>query len=345
MLEPSEWTIVDCPNDQVPLLIVIIDTEADFDWSRAGTRTARGVSSIKQQWQAQKIFDRYAVKPTYVVDYPVSSRPEAYEVIRGIYEAGRCEIGAHLQPWDTPPIVEELDERNSYPGNLPVELERAKLKALTESITEHIGVRPRIYKAGRYGVGRSTPQILAELGYEIDVSVVPGTDLSRQHGPDFSHCDARPYWFGDILELPLSVGFVGLLATMGERLRKLTMNESLKGLHVPGVLARLGLLERITITPEGITVEEQKRVTSALLRRGHRIFSLTYHSPSLAPGNTPYVRNDADLRQFLERIEHYLDFFMIKVGGRAATPFEVKALAARTNPPLRSPRPQSAGRN
>jgi hypothetical protein len=107
------------------------------------------------------------------------------------------------------------------------------------------------------------------------------------------------------------------------------MNERLKALHVPGILARLGLVERIKLTPEGISFEEQRRLTRALLRKGYRVFSLTYHSPSLAPGNTPYVRSDADLRGFLERIDRYLKFFIEEVGGRPATPFEVKALAER----------------
>jgi hypothetical protein len=112
------------------------------------------------------------------------------------------------------------------------------------------------------------------------------------------------------------------------------MNERLKALHVPGILARLGLLERITLTPEGISFEEQRRLTRALLRKGHRVFSFTYHSPSLAPGNTPYVRNEADLRAFLQRIEEYLRFFTEEVGGQAATPFEVKAHAERWSAPL-----------
>jgi len=64
-----------------------------------------------------------------------------------------------------------------------------------------------------------------------------------------------------------------------------------------------------------------------LLRKGHRVFNFTYHSPSLLPGNTPYVKNELDLREFLGRIEQYLEFFAREVSGRAATPFEVKALA------------------
>jgi hypothetical protein len=117
------------------------------------------------------------------------------------------------------------------------------------------------------------------------------------------------------------------------------MNERLKALHVPGVLARLRLVERITLTPEGISFEEQRRLTRALLRKGHRVFSFCYHSPSLAPGNTPYVRNHEDLRAFLQRIEQYLKFFTEEVGGRAATPFEVKTLAEQcTGRPATGPK-------
>ena len=220
----------------------------------------------------------------------MSSTPEAYEIIRDFHRSGACEIGAHLQPWDNPPFVEPKTDENSYPGNLPFELEREKLVQLSRIIQENIGTRPRIYKAGRYGVGHSTARILAELGYEIDLSVVPGTDLSPQFGPDFSHCGVRPYWFGEaeaLLEIPLSIGYAGLLAHSGGLAYALTMNARLKALHVPGILARLHLIERISLTPEGISFEEQRRLTRALLREGQRVFNFTYHSPSLAPGNTP----------------------------------------------------------
>jgi len=288
------------------MVVVVVDTEAEFDWARQRPRRAMGVTSVKSQMKVQRIFERYQVRPTYVLDYPVSSTPEAYEVIRELHRSGTCEIGAHLQPWDNPPFFERKTDENSYPGNLPFELEREKLLRLSRIIEENVGVRPRIYKAGRYGVGRATAQILAELGYEIDLSVVPGTDLTRQFGPDFSHCGAHPYWFGKapaLLEIPLSIGYTGLLAHTGGLAYALTMNERLKTLHV--------------------------RLTRALLHEGQRIFSFSYHSPSLAPGNTPYVRNEADLRGFLRQIEQYLEFFATEVGGRAATPFEVKALAER----------------
>jgi hypothetical protein len=318
------------PAEEPPLVVVVVDTEAEFDWARQRPRRAMGVTSVKSQMQAQRIFERHHIRPTYVLDYPVSSTPEAYQIIRELHQSGSCEIGAHLQPWDNPPFFERRTDENSYPGNLPYELEREKLVRLSQIIQENVGVRPRIYKAGRYGVGRGTAQILAELGYEIDLSVVPGTNLTRQFGPDFSHCGNYPYWFGKsptLLEIPLSIGYTGLLAHTGSLAYGLTMNDRLKAWHVPGVLARLGLVERITLTPEGISFDEQRRLTRALLHAGQRVFSLSYHSSSLAPGNTPYVQTEEDLRAFLRRIEQYLDFFFGEIGGCAATPFEVKELA------------------
>src|SRR4051812_33858741 len=332
MLDRTGLRLITWPADQLPMLVVVIDTEAEFHWTATGSRRANGVTSVKASLQVQPVFERYNVRPTFVVDYPVSTIPEGYEVIRDFYKSGVCEVGAHLQPWDTPPFVEEITDRNSYPGNLAPEVEREKLVRLTAAIAENIGIQPRIYKAGRYGFGLSTPGILAELGYEIDVSVVPGTDLRRHFGPDFSKCPAHPYWFGAnpaLLEIPLSVGYTGLLARFPAIARALTTSPLLTALHLPGVLSHLHLLDRIVLTPEGVTFEEQRRLTRAMLRRGYRVFSLVYHSPSLAPGNTPYVRNAAELRSFLRRIEQYIEFFMGEAGGRPATLFEIKEQAPR----------------
>jgi hypothetical protein len=332
MIDASIREVIAWPPDQQPMLAVVVDTEAEFDWVSSPSRRAVGVTSVKDLRRVLPVFQRYNVKPTLVVDYPVSTIQEGYEIIRDFHRSGDCEVGAHLQPWDTPPFIEEINERNSYAGNLAPEVEREKLVRLTGAIVQNIGVQPRIYKAGRYGIGSATPGILAELGYEIDASVLAGTDLRRHCGPDFSKCPARPCWLNTepaLLEIPMSVGYTGLLAGFPATARALTTHPFLKALRLPGVLSHLGLLDRVVLTPEGITFEEQRRLTRAMLRRGHRVFSLTFHSPSLAPGNTPYVRDPAQLRSFVERIERYLEFFMTEIGGRAATPFEIKEQVSR----------------
>jgi hypothetical protein len=90
-------------------------------------------------------------------------------------------------------------------------------------------------------------------------------------------------------------------------------------LRVPGVLARAGLVARSRLTPEGTPVAEQCALLEAMARRGHRLFSLTYHSPSLEPGHTPYVRDEAELERFLLAIETVLTFFRDEMGGRFTT--------------------------
>ena len=141
----------------------------------------------------------------------------------------------------------------------------------------------------------------------------------------------------------MSVGYTGLLAGFPAMARALTKHPLLTALRLRAVLARLRLLDRIVLTPEGITFEEQRRLTRAMLRRGYRVFSLTFHSPSLAPGNTPYVRDSAQLQSFLRRIEQYLEFFMTEVGGHAVTPFEIKERALRLSATAQSCQDGGAG--
>ena len=77
MLDPETWKTIHWPAEQPPMLVVVVDTEAEFDWEAARPRRARGVTSVKSQGRAQRIFERYSVRPTFVLDFPVSSTPEA----------------------------------------------------------------------------------------------------------------------------------------------------------------------------------------------------------------------------------------------------------------------------
>jgi len=245
---------------------------------------------------------------------------------------GRCGIGAHLHPWVNPPFEEEVCARNSYPCNLSMNLELRKLTALTETISRNFGVRPVLYKAGRYGADAETTAALEALHYEIDCSMLPWTDLTAQSGPDFHRCSNDLYWFGEgsrLLEIPLTTGLVGGLQRVGQGLYWWLDSLQARRLRLTGAFARAGLLERIRLTPEGSTLSDAKRVSRILLDHyGQRVFTLTYHSPSLEPGHTPYVRSEADLAGFLGWIEGYLEFFFGQLGGVGSTPAEVFRLAA-----------------
>jgi len=317
------------PRSQAPLLAVVVDTEEEFDWAKPLTRESTGVGHIRSQLRAQQVYARFGLKPLYVIDYPVASQPAGFEPLREWAQAGACDIGTHLHPWVSPPFDEAVSNRNSYPGNLPASLERAKLKHLTEVIGQRFGHRPTVYRAGRYGYGPNTATILAELGYQVDTPIVPRTDFGADEGPDFSGCGIAPYWIdrkGGLLEVPLSVGWTGLFAAAGPWLQPLCRTPQAQKLHLPGMLARTGLFERIRLSPEGITFDELRRLTLALFARGHRVFNFSYHSPSLEPGHTPYVRSADELARFVGTIERYLEFFFGELGGRATTLDDVRRL-------------------
>jgi len=320
------------PPDLPPLLLVVIDTEEEFDWSAPFDRANRAVDCIGEQHHAQSVLEAHGITPTYVIDHPVADTPASSAVFRDWAAAGRCIVGTHLHPWVSPPDEEEVCTRNSYPGNLPAPLEQAKLKHLTEVIERNVGLKPDIYKAGRYGLGPHTAEALDALGYEIDLSVLASTDLSEDGGPDYRGYPHTPYWFGPggrLFEVPLTRGYPGALGRFGETVYNGLSGPMARKLHIPGILARTGLVERIALTPEGITLEENQRLVRHLVARGRRIFTYAYHSSSLLPGGSPYVRDKGDRNRFLDAMDGFCRFFTQEIGGRGTTPYEIRDLARR----------------
>lgn len=305
-----------------PQLAIVVDTEEEFDWSQPFSRSSRSTLTIPAQADAHVIYDRFGVVPTYVIDHPVATNEIAIDFLGGLQREGRAEIGAHLHPWVSPPHEEEVTPRNSYECNLPPALETAKIAALTDAIERNFGHRPTVFKAGRYGFGANTARTLAALGYEVDCSFVPHTSFAADGGPSYYGCPDQPFWLdrpGGLLEVPLTSGHIGRLAALGGRVQPLFDSRIARRLHMPGMLARAHLLARSRLSPEGVPAHEQCELLAALVRRGRTVFTLTYHSPSLAPGCTAYVRTEEQLAVFLASIEAVLRFFRDELGGDFTT--------------------------
>lgn len=324
-LNPSDYCHIS--STEKPKLIVVIDTEEEFDWSTGFSRNYTSVQAMRWISRIQDIFDAYQITPVYVIDYPVASQPNGYQPLQEIYTDSRCLIGTHLHPWVNPPFEEKVSIYNSFPGNLPVELEEAKVRVLSQTIGEHFGAHPVVYKAGRYGIGLHTAEILEKQGYEVDLSVCPFMDYSAEGGPDFTRHSAWPYWFGThrrLLEIPLTTGFTGLLRRWGFALHEIASRPVLARLHAVGILARLSGVNRVWLSPEGYTIKENIDLIQALYRDGLRVFSFAFHSPSVEPGNTPYVRSQRDLDHFLSHCRQLFDFFIDELGGQPITPLQLK---------------------
>lgn len=272
-----------------PRFVVTVDTEEEFDWSKPFARTGYGTQHLSCLPRFQALCDEFGVTPCYMVDLPVVEDSHGSGILAAYAHDGRADIGVHLHPWVNPPFAEELNIRNSFACNLPPEVERAKLRHLYCAIVERMGVIPDAYRAGRYGCGAATPDILLELGIAVDTSVRAAFDYSDAHGPDFSFHPSRPYWVckGRLMELPLTTIFAGALRRAGQGI----FNGRLCSSTARAMLSRSHLLERVALTPEGIPLARALRGVDLALADGLPIINISLHSPSLAVGHTPYVRN------------------------------------------------------
>src|SRR3546814_19218523 len=101
--------------------------------------------------------------------------------------------------------------------------------------------------------------MLAELGFRCDTSVRSGFDYRAGHGPDYRDAPLHPWWVrtgqGAVLEMPVTAVFGGLFGRGGRWLYHRTSSNR------PAALARLGLAERIALTPPGIPAERECRAT------------------------------------------------------------------------------------
>ena len=282
------------PDDFGTRFTVLVDVEEEFDWHAPLDSRNRATTAMAAFPDAHRRFAERGVALTCMVDHPIATDPGAVAILRRALEDGRSEIGAQLHTWVNPPFADAAMQASSYAGNLPRTMEAAKLAALTDVIASAFGTRPRAYRAGRYGIGPRSFDLLAAQGYRIDSSVRPGYTYAADGGPDFSMADAHAYRADGIVELPLTTVFTGAARRGGAGLYRALG-------HVPkgrGVFSRARLLSRIALTPEDMPIAAALEAVAVAAGEGLRLFNLSFHSPSLAPGHTPYVRDAADLKRF-----------------------------------------------
>lgn len=279
-----------------PRFIITVDTEEEFDWDKPFSREGHGLDHIASIEKFQKLCNDNDAKPIYMVDYPIVDNDAAVELIGNYTSRGLAHIGIQLHPWVNPPFDEEVSNFNSYACNLSPELERAKLTILYEFIHKRFGIEPMIYRAGRYGAGQNSMNILHDLGVKIDTSVRSRFSYESQEGPEYSEFPLNPYWVREnhLLELPVTTVFAGLLGNMSGNI----YHNIFKSKLARSLLARTNLIERVPLTPEGVPVDKAIIGIDRAIKEDIKILNFSFHSPSLSPGHTPYVRTEQDLESF-----------------------------------------------
>ena len=282
-------------------MLLTVDTEEEFDWDAPFSATQHSLKHVPAIERFQQFCEGLGISPLYLVDWPIVQDDAAVKLLGDAAKHDKAEIGIQLHPWVNPPHDEKVNTRNSFAGNLPQPLEKSKFEALHAAITQRFDIEPMVYRAGRYGLGPDTAELLIENGVAFDTSVRANYDYSDRHGPDYSRHPLKPYWVDSekrLLELPVTTVFFGMLRHQGRFISPLAQRLPALG----GALAKTGLLEKIPLTPEGVSIDEGLRGADIAIDEQLPVINLSLHSPSLAPGFTPYVRDEAGVERLYDWI-------------------------------------------
>lgn len=295
-------------------LIVTIDTEED-NWGSYNP-TGNTVENIGHIRELQELFDRYDVKPTYLLTYPVTTDDKSVSLLRGIMERGGCEIGTHCHPWNTPPFREQTGPKNSMLCNLPSDLQYEKIRNLHETIRDRFDITPLSFRCGRWGLSEQVLINLTRLGYKIDTSVTPYTDWTGYYGPDMSKYTPHPFKFTDgkenldhsLLEIPATVGFLQSNFAASNLIFDVAGLFPFRSFRIRGILDMLRMVNKVWLSPEQSDGKTMIALGKRMLKNKYPYLNMVFHSSTLKSGLTPFVKTCDDERKFLRRIEDFLVF-------------------------------------
>lgn len=298
-------------------LVITIDTEED-DWGKYSV-AGHSAENIKEIPALQRVFDEFNVKPTYLVAHTVCEDEGAAGILKGIMDKGNCEIGAHCHPWNTPPFEDETNAFNSMLCNLTERLQFQKMQSLDETIKKRFGVKPTSFRCGRWGFNFGVAKNLVKLGYMVDTSIASYTDWSEYHGPDFSKTSPAAYRFdagditthaakGALVEVPATVGFLQRRFSLANSIIKALSKPPLSALRLKGLLWRANLVNKVWLSPEYNDAATMIRLVRRMKENHFACINMTFHSPCLTPGLTPFVRTAEDKKAFISNIREFLRF-------------------------------------
>lgn len=317
------------------LLVISIDTEED-NW--IPSRTGVTVENIRELPRMHRFLRGFGVRPTFFTAYSVLDVPWAAEIIRDLDASGDVEIGAHLHPWNTPPLREGLVPRNTMIKNLPEKLQGAKLERLTERLATEVGAPPRSFRSGRFGLSGELLPWLVHLGYRVESSVTPFVDWSGYDGgPDFRGAPFHAYRLGPaadpripvpdgpLVELPVLCGFTRTPFSFWSRIHGTPDRPPLRRLRMPGIATRMGIIQKVTLSPETDSVTDMLLLSRSLIEHDVGYLHLFFHSSSLRTGLSPFTPTTASVERFYVALAEYLDRLSKMVRVRFTTVSEAAA--------------------
>jgi hypothetical protein len=315
---------------QRPAFLIAIDTEGDNAWSRPRRIETRNALALPR---FQQLCERFAFRPTYLVNYEMAHARAFRELGGDVLRRGVAEIGMHMHPWDSPPLVPLGASdwfHQPHPLEYPDDVIARKAAYMTSLLQDVFGVQATSHRAGRWGLNAAYVRALLQLGYRVDCSVTPHVSW-RSHpghpggrgGADFSDFPDEPYYLderdiarsGDstLLEVPMTI--MVRRRPLWKEIARRTLGR--RDPHVAW------------LRPNGRNLDEMLALVRQAVKEGCSYIQFTLHSSEFMAGGSPTFRTAESIELLYEHLEILFDAISRSFEGSTLTQFAERFAAAR----------------
>jgi hypothetical protein len=293
------------------LFTMTVDTEEEWDWDRGWPTDNLSLSNIALLPRFQEICDRHGVATTYFADHAVLTSPAARDTLLSLAERPNVEIGMHIHPWNTPPLVNggPVQARDTFLHNLPTALIQEKLANVYQCLRSS-GITPRSFRGGRYSSGGAIHEFLQDHGFLVDASVCPYSTWPDDGAPDYRRRGLEPVRLpprrggqSALWEIPLTLAFTRRPYALWRWWYDLVERTWLRRLRLVGIGERLGIVRKVWLNFESPLGTHMRALLDRLQRIGIQTICFTVHSSSLLAGGNSFTRTEADAEQLFQRLE------------------------------------------
>lgn len=302
-------------------LVVTIDVEEEGLFSDCYDQHNNRVENVRHLVLLDSLFRQLDIRPTLLVTYPVINHAGNRSLMERLRRDWHAEVGAHLHPWNTPPL-RRLPGKEPLPSeHIPADLLEEKLHRLLSSLRD-ADVVPTSFRMGRFNMGPRMFSVLERTDIRVDSSVAPMR--LKYGGPDHLAANVDPY-FADpsdptrtgnsrILEAPVTI--LPVLPKLGRFLDGLRTRGRLPASWISWFAMNLG---SFPAQPMWTGLNRLKAAARLHQLRGGKVLTIFFHSSELMPGGCPAHPTPRHVERFLGRLMAFLSWLRREIGVESVT--------------------------
>lgn len=301
-------------------LIISIDTECDKGpaWEIKKPMSFDNIIEGIPKY-LNPLFEKFDIRPSYLLSPEVMQNEQCVDLFKTLKNT---ELGTHLHGEFIEPEADWAANRTKTPQlAYDAKIEKEKLKNLTLLFESKFSYAPKSFRAGRWGMSKSTLPFLEALGYTVDSSVCSFKTHKFEKGEvNFWGAPLQPYYpsLNDfrkkgkmkILEVPATLANLHLMKWPKPVLRRLNDNSKWH----KKILGKLGRTSQVTwFRPWKSTADEMINLSTYFIEHFSNnskpvVLNMMFHSNEILPGTSPYVQSQKDLDIYLDSLKYLFEF-------------------------------------